>query len=294
MNLESRKYSEHFIHSCGTKIVLSIYDFGKTAPCVIFLPGTMTHPLFYDDFLSKLRDQGFNIIGIHFVAHGKSPREKELFSFDDLVQNVKDTVTFCIEEYNDKIILLGSSQGGILCLAAAINDPRIKAIFPHNMALFSMKDTIRITIYPFWLKPFYHPIRKIIKLGAKLFPTLNIPIQCYISFQKVTRSNRVKEQFFSDPIGRVSYPLYFLSSFISTDLSGIANGGITCPVFAIINQGDTLFPYDYCRKVFETIKAPQKETLIFNEPCHLLLNECVDTVIGPVYQKIKECCEFTK
>ena len=57
------------------------------------LPGTMTHPLFYDQFLTALAESGYNVIGVHT---------------------------------NDNVILMGSSQGGILCPACACEDDRIK------------------------------------------------------------------------------------------------------------------------------------------------------------------------
>jgi len=43
-------YRETLIPSSGTRIALSLYESKKTDPCVVFLAGTMTHPLFYDEF----------------------------------------------------------------------------------------------------------------------------------------------------------------------------------------------------------------------------------------------------
>ena len=45
-------YSEVLIESAGTRIALSLYRAGDHCPCIVFIPGTMTHPLFYDDFLT--------------------------------------------------------------------------------------------------------------------------------------------------------------------------------------------------------------------------------------------------
>jgi len=40
-------YKEIYIASTGTKICLSIWDNKHNCPVIIFIPGTMVHPLFY-------------------------------------------------------------------------------------------------------------------------------------------------------------------------------------------------------------------------------------------------------
>ena len=44
-------YREVVVCSAGTRIVLSVWDAPGGTPVVLFLPGTMTHPLFYEEFL---------------------------------------------------------------------------------------------------------------------------------------------------------------------------------------------------------------------------------------------------
>jgi len=87
-------YEEVLVESAGALIALSVWRGERDAPCVVFLPGTMTHPLFYEEFLDGLARAGFNLVGVHFQGHGKSPRVKCLFSLDDLVQNACDAVSY--------------------------------------------------------------------------------------------------------------------------------------------------------------------------------------------------------
>ena len=54
----------------------------------------------------------------------------------------------------------------------------------------------------------------------------------------------------------------------------------------IASTGDTLFPYSYCLEVFEKIKAPRKEMLVFDEPYHLIFNECPERIVGPLVSKL--------
>lgn len=289
LNISSYKcYREVLINSADTQIALSIYEGYKEYPCVLFIPGTMIHPLFYDDFLSDLARNKFNVIGIHPISHGKSPRVKRIYSFDDMIENVRDAITYCIDNFNDNVFLMGSSQGGILATAAAGVDSRIKAVLPHNILLPSLSDSIYVTSIPKLFKSVYRLIPLAIKLEARIFPKLQIPPTAYLDLNKVFTVQETKEQYYADPISLKSYPLYFLSSLFCADLTRLTDGSIKCPVIVIASKRDTLFPYDYCCKVFERIKAPYKEMVIFDEPHHLILNECVDIVIERVVKKLNE------
>ena len=281
-------YSEVLIESAGTRIVLSLYHAGDHRPCIVFIPGTMTHPLFYDDFLTLLAGAGFNVASVHLLSHGKSPREKTLFTFADMLQNIRDSVSYCLDNISKDVILMGSSQGGILSLAAAGTDSRIKAVFPNNVLLPSLSSSIYITRFPHFLKPFSGLLTSLMKLIARIAPGIQMPPTFYLDFDRVSRSKALVELFFRDPLSLTSYPLCFLASMFTADLKSVSDGSIKCPVIVIASTGDTLFPYNYCLEVYEKIVAPHKEMLVFNEPYHLIFNECPERIIGPVVQKLKE------
>lgn len=110
----------------------------------------MSHPLMYENFLCGLSERGFNIIGIHYLSHGKSPKIKKNYTMEDLLHNVYDVTTYGIENFGENIAVMGSSQGGILAAMAAGRDTRLKAVFPHNIMLTTLKETMSLTKYPTW------------------------------------------------------------------------------------------------------------------------------------------------
>ena len=288
LNLPSyAAYSEKLIDSANTRIALSIYSSNKNDPCVVFLPGTMTHPLFYDDFLAALAGHGFNIVGVHFLSHGKSPRERKRYTFDDMVQNLEDTISFCIDHFGSKPIVMGSSQGGILSMALAARDSRIQAVFAHNILLPALKESISITNFPRFFRLFYGIFSPLMKCLASVMPGLQVPITAYLDFDRITPSPDIQQGFYRDPIGLTSYPLCFLASLFTADLTGITNGSIQCPVVVIASKGDPLFSFSYCSDVFDKIAAPRKEMIVFDEPYHLIFNECVDRVIDHIVGSLK-------
>src|SRR5918912_235949 len=120
-------YEETLLESSGASVALSVWRGKPGNPCVTFLPGTMIHPLFYEEFLDGLARAGFNVVGVHFREHGKSPRTNRLYSFEDLIQDGLEAVAYAAERFGDKVLVMGSSQGGILAMALANRDETIAA-----------------------------------------------------------------------------------------------------------------------------------------------------------------------
>lgn len=118
-------YKEVGISSNNVPITLSIWYTERSSPTIVFLPGTMSHPLMYENFLCGLSERGFNIIGIHYLSHGKSPKIKKNYTMEDLLHNVYDATTYGIENFGENIAVMGSSQGGILAAMAAGRDTRL-------------------------------------------------------------------------------------------------------------------------------------------------------------------------
>lgn len=278
-------YREEYIKSGKGNIALSIWDTGKHNPCIIFLPATMAYPAFWNDILTRLSESEINVIGIHFVGHGKSGRKIRKYSFSDMLQNIYDVISFTEKNFNSQIGVLGTSQGGILAVAAACEDMRIKAVFSHNVMLPQLKESICITKFPKWS---YNIMNNLMSIGAKLVPTLQVPIQFYLDLDKVFLSNEWKEKFFDDQFNLKKYSIYFLNSLFKADLGKVTDGSIECPVVIFASKGDRLFTIEYAQKVFELIKAKDKEMVLFDVNTHLIFNESLDTVFDPIVQKIKE------
>jgi alpha-beta hydrolase superfamily lysophospholipase len=281
-------YEEVLVEASGAPVVLSVWSGKSGAPSVVFLPGTMSHPLFYEEFLDGLAQAGCNVVGVHLQGHGKSPRARRPFSFEDLLQNALDAVSYASERFGDEVLVLGSSQGGVLATALAARDQRIKAVFAHNVLDPSAPESIRITRFPTWLQPYHKILVEAMKAAASVLPRLPLPLGFYLDDRRVFGEEWTRKQFYSDPLALTSYPLYFLASLFSVDMSFLRDGAIRCPVVVIATTGDRLFPFDYVQELYKAIVAPYKEMLIFELDRHLIFNECVEEVLPSVVAKLEE------
>jgi alpha-beta hydrolase superfamily lysophospholipase len=279
-------YDEVTIPSAGVPIVLSRYHAAEAAPVVIFLPGTMVYPLFYDSFLGRLAASGFNVVAIHFLSHGKSPRIRKVFRFDDLLQNVRDTIGYCAAHYGGDLFLLGSSQGGILATAAA-DDGRLRAVLAHDTMLPELEASATLLNLPAWLHPRVQTLRSLVRFAARLFPWLPVPLTGYLELARVTEDTNVVSRFMGDPLCRRSYPLAFLASLFDADMHVATDGSIACPYVLIAGRGDPLFRLEYLETVFEKIVAPRKELLVLDLSCHILFVEEEDAALAAVVETLR-------
>ena len=74
-------------------------------------------------------------------------------------------------------------------------------------------------------------------------------------------------------------------------MRSLHSGQIRCPVVVIASTGDPLFPFDYIQRVYQQIKAPSKELLVFDLNYHLLFNERLDKVLQRLVEALKKYAE---
>jgi alpha-beta hydrolase superfamily lysophospholipase len=280
-------YRETVIVSAGAPIALSIWPGDPGAPTVVFLPGTMTHPLFYAEFLEGLHRRGFSVVGVHYQGHGHSPRLGSQLHWANLMANATDAVDWAADHLDGPVALLGSSQGGILAMAVAAHNRRLALVAAHNILDPSLPESLTITRLPRWLVAAYRPLLATLRLAARIAPGLPVPFWAYLDLDRVCGQPDTRRRFLTDPLSLRRYPLGFLAELSTADLSGMTDGSIACPVLVIAASGDPLFSFDYTRRVFDRIVAPVKELLVFEVDRHLLFNECVELVTGPLIDRIR-------
>lgn len=273
-------YGEVLIESAGLPVALSVWRGDPGLASVLFLPGTMTHPLFYEELLDALNRAGHTVVGVHLPGHGKSPRPRgHHLTFDDLVRGAVDAFSWLRHEQPDApAVVLGSSQGGVLALAVAAEPIGAAAVVAHNVLDPALRDSVSITRLPRWLVPVYPQVRHLVGTLGRLAPALPVPLEAYLDIDRVTRDPDIAEQVRTDPLGLRSYPLGLLAGLLSADLPGPAR----CPVVVIAATGDRLFSLAYTERVFARIEAPSKELLVLPTEHHLVFNEALDVSVPAV------------
>jgi len=250
-------------------MTLSIWKATNNAPSLVFYPGTMASPLAYSEFLHRLREYGFNVLGIHHISHGNSPRIKKTFTFQDLLQNGKDAVSYALERFAGHVALAGHSQGGILCLAHAGQDDRLRVAFPFCFLLPEQPEAISVTRLARFA-PQRERLLHVLARAAAYLPRFPVLLPMYLDLKRVFSGN----YGFSVKNGlrhtRLSYPLAYVSTLFSANLDYLTHAGtIQCPVLGMVAEDDALFTPDLMRDTLRHIQAPYKELILMPGGGHM-------------------------
>lgn len=272
-------YEEVQLRSGGVPIVVSIWAADPSRATVVFLPGTMVHPLFYTEFLDGLAAAGFTVVGVHSQGHGHSPRTRAPLTWDALVRNARDAVAYATERFDEPVIVLGSSQGGMLAMAVAATGASLAGVIAHNILDPADPSALRVTRLPGWLTTVRRPLRRLLALAARALPRLPVPIGAYLDLRRVCGDPQSLDRFRTDPLALHAYPLRFIASLFTADLSCMTDGSIRCPVVVVAAIGDPLFPIDDARRLYERIAAPAKRFVALDLDRHLIFNERVEEVL---------------
>ena len=263
------EYEEVSLRSCGVPMTLSIWKAGKSAPSLVFYPGTMASPLLYSELLHRLREYGFNTLGIHHLSHGKSPRIKKTFTFQELLQNGTDAVSYALERFAGRVVLAGHSQGGILCLAQAGRDERLSAAFPFCFLLPDQPEAIEVTR----LKRFAPQRERLLHFlarAAAYVPRFPVIIPMYLDLERIFAGSYGFSLEHGLRDTRLSYPLAYVASLFSADLAYLTQpGNIRCPVLGMVAENDALFTPRLMRETLHRIPAPHKELIVMPGGGHM-------------------------
>ncbi len=234
---------------------------------MVFYPGTMGSPHMYPILLEELYRLGCNVVALHPLSHGQSPRRKKAFTMHDILANGKSAEAFARLAFSGPIVISGHSQGGIACLAHAMQNTQVKAIFPINTLLPHKEDAGSVTRF----RPFLRHkniLLRMLRFGAKLFPALPIPLLAYLSLSRILHgAYKVR---MDQKHNRFTYPLAFLSSLFHLDLRQVEKeGSITCPVYLYTAKNDALFTLSMMQESLQSISAPQKKLIVLPGGGHM-------------------------
>jgi pimeloyl-ACP methyl ester carboxylesterase len=89
----------------------------------------------------------------------------------------------------------------------------------------------------------------------------------------------------------VTYSLHFLVSLFTTSFSGLTDGSLRCPLYLVADSGDRLFTPEYTHKVFQRLRAPHKELVVFHTGGHMLMATHPELVCDILAAKMRQALQ---
>lgn len=257
MTIDRSVMEETYISANGNKLHLIIAATGKQAPNLVFIPGTTAYAQVYAQFGYDMYKQGFNVIGFDPRGHGQSSGPRGNYTMNELVDDTLEVVKYVRNRFGDKVVLAGSSQGGMAAFYAAARDDSIHAVVCHNIADLNGKDNIILSQIkpPQFLVPFCISL-------MNLYGNYSFPISLYLDLtkEKFLDGTDAATLIKQDPLAVSWITFRALSSLLRTDLATPVEK-IKVPVMLIHAGKDNIFPQAYVEGIYNRLTCTIRDTL---------------------------------
>jgi len=265
---------EDHMMSDGLRLHLDLFLSGPEDPALVFIPGTSVYALFYAEFMHKMRQSGFNVIGLDPRGHGRSEGRRGSYTVSELVSDARAATDYAIDRFGDRVAICGSSQGGITAFYAAASDNRLKAAVCHNIAVLGGPGAFGLTRYPRLMALASHLLPL-----TRLAPEVRVPVTTYLDLEaESTRFGKSAMEFMkADPLAVMSIALKALASLASTPLPHPIEE-IRVPVMVIQAEHDNIFDESYVRGIYDRLTCEREFLLVPGAP-HLVMTNDVDTIV---------------
>ncbi len=240
---------DHFLPYQAIKLHVRVYESNPEDPCIIFIPGITAHVGFYtdmipeSDFLAHMAGEGFNVIGVDLPGHGESGGQRGLYTLQGLIPCISAVVDWIIENFNDRIAIMGSSLGGILSPYLAHGEKRIKAVVAHNVA--DLKEELPIVILR--QKLIIGLAKPVAPLLLKL-PAPVLPAWAVFDISHVWENPDYHKLWRQDALCVWWYPASTITDLFLNPGPKPALDEMTTPVLVVDGEYDWIFPADYCKR----------------------------------------------
>ena len=279
------------VMSDGLKLHLDVYEHDRSAPTIVFIPGTAIYALCYAEMLYKLGQAGFNVIGLDPRGHGQSEGPRGDYTIPELMHDIECTIDYAIARFNNKVSLMGSSQGGILSLYMAARDERLDAVICQNFADLTGDETTQLTRHPRLFKY----MRKLIggKAG-ELIHSAMIPMSAYIDLESipVRYFGNIKLFVENDPLAVKNISVRALRSLGHTALDKPLSL-IRVPLMVFQGDNDTIFSVSYTRNIYDKLSCTKK-MIVYPNMSHALMSENVDDILPDIIEWLTDIYRVLK
>jgi pimeloyl-ACP methyl ester carboxylesterase len=235
-----------------------LYPCGEQgAPTVIFLPGIGTYCELYGEMLSKLRDRGFNVVGVDLPGHGYSSGARGLYTVEQVSAIVSKLIDHLQPRFDGPFAMYGYSIGALLGLAAAERDERITAVLCGTLLLPDISPDILHEMGWHWTHT-----------SAFFFPYLHVPLRMFVDFEQLLADHPAGEEINRDPLIVFDYPLRTLSSAFSCRC-GVLKRSFHFRSAIIQGDRDEVLPLSYAQRVVARCTQPF-ELLVLEGASHMV------------------------
>ncbi|MEE9381369.1 MAG: alpha/beta fold hydrolase [Hyphomonadaceae bacterium] len=272
--------SDTIMHD-GNRLQLDIIEVDKSAPTVVFVPGTAAYGLVYGNYLGALADSGINVVSFDPRGHGRSGGLPGSYTIGEIISDARAVAAYARDRFDGAVFMSGSSQGGIVAFYAAATEEPLAGVICHNAA--DLMDPIN-------LENMDNPkaarrATGVVKILAKLFPKMPIKMERYLNLLSKDDSP-AKRRMLADPYMSKVIRLRALASLSTTKMARPVEE-IKTPVLLLHAGEDEVFPQSLAEGLHARMTC-EKELVIYPGLGHFLFSEHISAVMPDIKRWVFE------
>jgi pimeloyl-ACP methyl ester carboxylesterase/uncharacterized membrane protein YhhN len=262
------------VASGGLNLNVDVHEVDKNAPTVVFVPGTSVYGLCYAEILYEIGKHGYNVVAIDPRGHGRSEGPRGDYTIEELMDDVENVIAYAKNRFNDRVTLMGSSQGGIVSFYLASKGIQVDSVVCQNFADLAWKETFNIARFPV-LARMSTPL---IKLAGILLPGVTVSTLTYLDLKriKIKYFGNLHNFIVNDPFTISKISLRAARSLVNAEMPNPIES-IKVPIFVFQGSDDIVFPVKYTEKIFERLTC-QKQMKVYPGCDHAIMVENVELI----------------
>lgn len=277
------RFTPHRITRPVGDLHVDVVDAEARGKTFVFMPGTNAYTLLYGEFLVAIADAGWTVVAFDPRGHGRSDGARGSYTIDELLDDYRAVVEFARERSTGKLVVSGSSQGGIVAFYYALTDGGVDAYVCHNLA--DLSDPASVALTRFGERG--ESLRPFIDRLATWLPEAPVPMQAYLDLraEPVRGQPHALHVLLEDPWIPWFVRAKTLASLGSTP-PPTPIGGLKVPGLVLQAGDDTIFPTTYIRDLVQRI--PHADLEVFDGLPHYMIVDHVEEVVPVVARWLSE------
>ncbi len=267
---------EWFEHE-GERLAVDMFLAGEDSPVILFHHGIAVYPRLYWPFLNRMRELGYSSVAPTRKGHGHSSGRRGDCTIEESVEVARAALAWIKERFSGPYLMMGSSLGGYITVAALSAGVEVDAAACHN------------AIHPELAPLFYQ--RTLLAMARPLLRLLPdnrcIDIRHVISFRGVTDDRDLYKLVDTDDLIAWRYTLRALRSIV-TFKPPRPYSAIKTPTMFVVGERDPMIPPGYMKKVFGKLTC-KKRFEVLPGAGHMLPLEYLDPFVQTVDKWFNEC-----
>ena len=236
---------------------VEIYESGKEAPNLIFLPGMGTYVELYAELLHHIHDSGINVIAIDPPGHGYSAGNRGAFQVVPFCTQVSEVIDQLEKEFSGEWSIYGYSMGALCAVALAERDDRIISVLCGTLLMTEYPPDMAHMMGWSWTS-----------VSAFMFPTMTVPLKTFVDFEQLLGHHPAGALINSDPRIIFDYPLSTLASLF-THRSQLTKAQYPFRLSIIQGSKDEVLSLSYAQEIKAKLVHPVNLVVLL-EQGHML------------------------